>query len=75
VWRKVAQEGFEAASLLRKEKRWRSCASRAYYAAYARVTHMLVEKGLSPRPHLGTWSHETLPQMVTAHLLHIGKSR
>ncbi len=68
-WNDLAQENFEAASLLRERKLWRPCVSRAYYAAYAEVTGRLVELGLTPREHMGTWSHDAIPDMIRWHLM------
>src|SRR4051812_23126908 len=40
TWREVAQDARKAASRL-VEENFRSCLSRAYYAAYSKVTHEL----------------------------------
>jgi uncharacterized protein (UPF0332 family) len=69
TWSDTAQENFEAASALRADRRWRSSASRAYYAAFALLTGRLIEGGQSPRRGFGTWPHEQLPLMVEKHLL------
>ena len=68
-WRLVAEENFGVASNLAANHQWRSCASRAYYAAFSRVTQGLMEKHLAPRQNFGTWSHAQLPQLAVDHLL------
>jgi uncharacterized protein (UPF0332 family) len=42
TWLEVAGDARKAASRLVTEERFRSCMSRAYYAAYSKVTHELV---------------------------------
>lgn len=42
TWLDLARDGRKAAGRLVTEERFRSCASRAYYAAYSKVTHELV---------------------------------
>lgn len=49
TWYDVATDSRKAANELVRT-RYRSCLSRAYYAAYAKVTHLLVQKGV-PMPH------------------------
>lgn len=48
TWYDVASDSRKAANELVRT-RYRSCLSRAYYAAYAKVTHLLVQKG-APMP-------------------------
>jgi uncharacterized protein (UPF0332 family) len=68
-WAELAQQGFDAASLLQARSRHRACVSRAYYAAFAKITGALIEAGQTPRPHYGTWSHTALAGLVHRHLL------
>lgn len=49
TWYEVASDSRKAANELVRT-RYRSCLSRAYYAAYAKVTHLLVEKGVPMPP-------------------------
>ena len=48
TWYDVASDSRKAANEL-VQRRYRSCLSRAYYAAYSKVTYLLVEKGV-PMP-------------------------
>jgi len=69
LWRDMAQDCFDAASHLRANHHWRSCVSRAYYAAFSVVTAALVDRGVTPRRDYGTWSHTDLPDVAVTHLL------
>lgn len=42
LWLELARDARNAANGLLTQERFRSCASRAYYAAYSKVTHELV---------------------------------
>lgn len=42
TWLELAREARNSANLLLTQERFRSCASRAYYAAYSKVAHELV---------------------------------
>jgi uncharacterized protein (UPF0332 family) len=42
TWLELARDARKSANRLVAEDRFRSCASRAYYAAYSKVTHELV---------------------------------
>ena len=77
-WQDVAIDSRRAANELVRT-RHRSCLSRAYYAAYARVTHLLITKGVPmpehregpPHPgHLpsGEAKHKGIRQMVVEKL-------
>ena len=48
TWHDIARDSRNAANELVRT-RYRSCLSRAYYAAYAKVAHLLAEKGV-PMP-------------------------
>src|SRR2546423_14747872 len=41
-WLELARDARHAANVLLTQERFRSCMSRAYYAAYSKVTHELV---------------------------------
>ncbi len=86
-WYDIANDSRKAANEL-VQTRYRSCLSRAYYAAYAKVTHLLVEKGVPmpggregpPHPgHLpsGLAIHRGIRQLIVVHLtdLDTGKRR
>jgi uncharacterized protein (UPF0332 family) len=49
-WLDVANDARQAANQLITEDRFRSCAARAYYAAYSKVTHELVLTAGLPLP-------------------------
>jgi uncharacterized protein (UPF0332 family) len=67
-WRDIADDNFASASQLKASENWRSCISRAYYAAFSVVTQELIIRGLTPRVEYGTWAHQSLPMMLQAHL-------
>jgi uncharacterized protein (UPF0332 family) len=69
TWEDIALDSFLASKGLLEAGRWRSCASRAYYAAYSAVTGSLATSGVSigsggkPNP-----SHEQLPRLALHNL-------
>lgn len=50
TWLELARDARKVASRLVTEDQFRSCASRAYYAAYSKVTHELVVTARLPMP-------------------------
>lgn len=44
TWRELSEDSLLAAEALLQEGRYRSCISRAYYAAYCAATHEIVQK-------------------------------
>jgi uncharacterized protein (UPF0332 family) len=81
TWYDVATDSRKAANELVRS-RYRSCLSRAYYAAYAKVTHLLVQKGEAmpdgregpPHPgHLptGEAKHKGIRQLIMEKLTEI----
>jgi uncharacterized protein (UPF0332 family) len=67
-WRVVAMECYGAAGELKLADRWRSAVSRAYYAAYSRVSASLRESGLAMSADRDGPSHATLPGLVENNL-------
>jgi uncharacterized protein (UPF0332 family) len=68
TWNDLAQDNTLAANETFDTHRWRTCISRAYYAAYAAVTQELIAQGMTmpkaqPNPH-----HASLPKLVTHNL-------
>jgi uncharacterized protein (UPF0332 family) len=50
IWLELARDARKAANILVTEDRYRSSGSRAYYAAYSKVTHELVVTARLPMP-------------------------
>jgi uncharacterized protein (UPF0332 family) len=48
-----AEETYEAAELLAKNKKWNSVVNRLYYAAYYGVSGLLVMEGIQTKTHSG----------------------
>ena len=67
-WRDLAHSGRTAAYELFERKRWRSCASRAYYATYSEVTHALLAAGTTMPASQNNPKHKTLADLVTTNL-------
>ena len=67
TWREVSLDCYEAAGSLYRAKRWRSSASRAYYAAFSVVTAELQGR-LVFRPGYETPPHRELPNLIEKHL-------
>ena len=68
TWRDLAAEGRSATYELFVAHRYRSCASRAYYAVYAEVTHGLLGAGLTMPFGRGNPRHKPLPVLVGMNL-------
>lgn len=68
TWRDIATENEQAAKELLRAGRYRSAVSRAYYSAYAMVTHRLVSSGAVPKRDTQNPSHRALPMMVEGNL-------
>ena len=62
-WLKMSQDTRRVAVLLVRDHA-RSCVSRAYYAAYCRVTHELAEVARLTPPPRGNWSHARTRTMI-----------
>ena len=50
IWLELARDARKAANDLLAQERFRSCVSRAYYAAYSKVTHELAFTAQLPMP-------------------------
>jgi len=68
TWRDLAKDNRTAANELFALERWRSCASRAYYALYDEVTHALLQAGVTMPATQANPKHKTLPAIVAANL-------
>ena len=66
-WPDIARDSFVAAKVLRDAGHHRSAVSRAYYAAYARVTAELEGRASLPADREGP-DHDDLPEMVIDYL-------
>jgi len=67
-WRAVAQDRLEAAGELLPSRRWRSVISRAYYAAYARISGALREVGFAMPTGREGPSHGQIAEIVENNL-------
>jgi uncharacterized protein (UPF0332 family) len=63
-WWRMAQGSFAAAQSLEKLSQTRSCASRAYYAAYQAATASLLYGNQIPPVEREAWSHEATPALL-----------
>jgi uncharacterized protein (UPF0332 family) len=73
-WQTLAENNYRATVLLR-ERHWRSSVARAYYAAYSRVTAMLLARGVTmPAGREGS-SHANLPGLLETYLMQLGNRR
>jgi uncharacterized protein (UPF0332 family) len=64
TWNDLAQDNSLAANEIFRNGRWRSCVSRAYYAAYSAVTQKLVEHGVTMPKSQQNPKHGSLPNLV-----------
>jgi uncharacterized protein (UPF0332 family) len=60
----MAAENRTSSYELFRDQRWRSCASRAYYATYADVTRCLVGIGVNMPAGRNNPSHASLPNLI-----------
>ena len=67
TWGDMAVDNLKASKRLLTEGHWRSCVSRAYYAAYARATAELESLATFPPGREGP-SHDDLPDMAFDYL-------
>jgi uncharacterized protein (UPF0332 family) len=74
TWRKLAEDSYRAALLLH-DRHWRSTVSRAYYAAYSRVTEMLAGHGVTMPAGQEGPSHAKLPGLLETHLTQLKDQR
>lgn len=63
-WRELAKDNRTAANELFVARRWRSCASRAYYSVYAEVTHGLLASGVIMPAGRNNPSHQGLDLLI-----------
>jgi len=64
TWHEVSRDSFLAAKFLLQQSRLRSSVSRAYYAAYAAVTHEMVEQAVTFPSGWQNPTHEQLPRWL-----------
>lgn len=74
-WLEMAHESQTAARLAEREKCWRSCADRYYYAAYQAITAVLLYRKLTPPAAREAWNHEETPRMLKEHFQPLISSR
>lgn len=75
TWKELARENRTTACELFEANRWRSAASRAYYAIYARVTDVLLSAGATMPSGRSNPKHKTLPELVGNNLSAISLSK
>ncbi len=68
TWAEMSRESFNAAKLAMHEAYFRSSVSRSYYAAYAAVTQILVEKGLGFEQDREGPSHQQVKEMIDTNI-------
>ena len=69
TWDDMAGDSLKASKELLDAGRWRSCASRAYYAAYSAITSSLVRGGIDVGiAGRSNPSHEQLPRLALHNL-------
>lgn len=66
-WLEMAKTCEEASRLLAEAGNWRSCVSRAYYAAYCAVHAMLLTRN-ETSPAKGNWDHGQLGALLHSNL-------
>ncbi len=64
TWRQAASDHRSATYELFVGNRWRSCASRAYYAVYSEVTHGVLAAGVTMPAGQGNPRHGSLPTLI-----------
>ncbi len=64
TWREMARDNRTAANELYANERWRSCASRSYYAVYDEVTHALLACKVTMPAGQANPKHKTLPLLI-----------
>jgi uncharacterized protein (UPF0332 family) len=75
-WNEMANDSYAAAGLLMREQHERSGISRAYYAAYSRVTKTLtLLAGVTFPTDWDGPTHMRLPELVENHLTALGRNR
>ncbi len=67
-WREISRNSRKAAQRLLEAECYRSCVSRAYYAAYAAITSALVQQGITLAYQGNNPSHLSLPALVVNNL-------
>ncbi len=69
TWLELARDARKAASRLVTEEHFRSCVSRAYYAAYSKVTHeLVVTAGLTMPPSREGPSHARIRPLIESRM-------
>lgn len=68
TWHEIGQDNFRAGRELFDRKRYRSCVSRFYYAAFSVLTHELILAGAGFGDQQETPNHKGLPKLVRLHL-------
>ncbi len=68
TWRQLSEDSLQAAEALLQDGRYRSCISRAYYAAYCAVTHEIVQKLTTFSRGWQNPSHERVPAYIQNNL-------
>ncbi|MGB2823318.1 MAG: HEPN domain-containing protein [Phycisphaerae bacterium] len=75
TWKDLGTDSLAAATSLLRDGRFRSCISRAYYAAYSAATSELRKaKGVTFRYGWSNPSHEQLPRLIRDKLTSFGEA-
>ncbi len=68
TWRQLSEDSLLAAEALLQEGKYRSCVSRAYYAAYCAATHEIVQKLTTFSNGWNNPTHELVPTYIRSNL-------
>ena len=68
TWRQLSEDSLQAAETLLQDGKYRSCVSRAYYAAYSAATHEIIKKLTTFSHGRNNPSHELVPTYIQNNL-------
>ncbi len=68
TWRQLSDDSLLAAEILLQDGKYRSCVSRAYYAAYCAATHEIVQRLTTFSHGWNNPTHELVPKYIRDNL-------
>lgn len=76
TWLELARDARHAANGLLTQERFRSCLSRAYYAAYSKVTHeLMATRGVTLPSEREGPSHARIRRLIQTSMAHMPANR
>jgi uncharacterized protein (UPF0332 family) len=75
TWQKIGIDSFRAGRELLEGKRYRSSASRSYYAAFSLLTYELARTGVIFGRGRQTPAHSEMTDLITVHLTQFSETR